>query len=338
MLVYFDGSAPADPVLRPPAIVTRPLGPGGRRGVVWSERVLPAAARADGVSVFFAPAYSCPLSLEVPRVVTVHDMSFFSAPHDFGMIDGLRRRVLVAASLRAAHTVLAVSDFGKREIEALFPDVRGRVVHIPHGPDDDLPPPISRDAARAALGVDGPMILTVGAILNRRQFPTLVRAVGRLRHRHPDVTLHVIGENRTRPALDLARVAADAGMAGRVRLAGFVDDEALAFRYAAADVAVFLSDYEGFGLPVLESMARGVPVVVSRPPAMGEIFGEAAIVVEPRDETSVSRAIERVLDDDALKADLVRRGRALAARHSWQDAADRTWRCLAEAAASTGGV
>jgi alpha-1,3-rhamnosyl/mannosyltransferase len=162
--------------------------------------------------------------------------------------------------------------------------------------------------------------------------------VGRLRHRHPDVTLHVIGENRTRPSLDLARVAADAGMAGRVRLEGFVDDQALALRYAAADVAVFLSDYEGFGLPVLEAMARGVAVVVSRPPAMGEIFGEAAIVAEPRDETSVSEAVESVLESETLRADLVRRGRALAARHSWQDAADRTWQCLAEAAGSTGRV
>jgi len=124
----------------------------------------------------------------------------------------------------------------------------------------------------------------------------------------------------------------DAGLAGSVRLAGFVDDDALALRYAAADVAVFLSDYEGFGLPALEAMARGVPVVASGAPALGEIFGEAALLVEPRDEGAVAGAIQRVLENPALRADLIRRGRALAARYSWKEAADQTWRRLAAAA------
>jgi glycosyltransferase involved in cell wall biosynthesis len=111
-----------------------------------------------------------------------------------------------------------------------------------------------------------------------------------------------------------------------------VDEAALALRYAAADVAVFLSDYEGFGLPALEAMARGVPVVASRAPALGEIFGEAALLVEPRDERAVAAAMERILNDRELRADLVRRGRALASRFSWKDTAERTWRCLVSAA------
>ena len=319
-------------MLGSPSIVVRALGGGGRRGVAWSERVVPGAARADGVDAFFGPAYTVPLSLDVPRVVTVHDVSFFSAPHDFGVLDGLRRRALVAAGMRAARFVLVVSAFTRREIEGLFPELRGRVVHIPHGSDDDLPPPVDRHAARAALGVNGPMILTVGTILNRRPLPTLLRAAGRLRSRWPQLTVHVVGENRTRPLLDVDRVAEEAGMAERVRIDGFVDDAALALRYAAADVAVFLSDYEGFGLPALEAMARGVPVVASRAPALGEIFGEAALLVEPRDEQDVAGAIDRILGDRALRADMVQRGRILAARFSWPEAAQRTWQCLVSAA------
>jgi glycosyltransferase involved in cell wall biosynthesis len=332
MFVYFDGPPPADAVLRSTSIVSRPLGAGGTRGIAWSERVVPDAARADGVDVFFGPAYTLPLALDVPRVVAVHDVSFFSASHDFGVLDGLRRRIRTAASMRAARYVLACSDFTRREIEGLFPDVRGRVVHIPLGADDDLPPAGDRAAARAALGVNGPMILTVGAILNRRPLPTLLRAAGLLRPRWPELAVHVVGENRTRPRLDFDRVVDDAGLHGRVRLDGFVDDAALALRYAAADVAVFLSDYEGFGLPALEAMARGVPVVASRAPSLGEIFGEAALLVEPRDERDVAGAIERILGDPALGADLVRRGRALAGRFSWKETAERTWRCLTAAA------
>jgi glycosyltransferase involved in cell wall biosynthesis len=121
-------------------------------------------------------------------------------------------------------------------------------------------------------------------------------------------------------------------MDGSVRLEGFLDDDALARWYAAADVCVFLSDYEGFGLPALESMARGVPVVASRAPALGEIFAEAALLADPRDEREVAEAIGRVLADPALRIDLAARGRALAARFSWADAARRTWTCLAAAA------
>lgn len=334
LLVYFDGPAPPDPVLGLPGITPRPLGAGGRRGLWWSERIVPAEARRDAVDVFFAPAYTCPLSLELPRVTVVHDVSFFALPHDFGIVDGLRRRATVAASMRASRVVVTVSDFSRREIERLFPDLRGRVVAIPHGPDDDLPPGPSREAARAALGLAGPMVLTVGAILNRRPLPILLRAAAALRPEWSGLEVVVVGDNRTHPRQDLALAVEDATMAGRVRLEGFVDDAALALRYAAADVAVFLSDYEGFGLPALEAMARGVPVVASRAPALGEIFAEAALLVDPRDERDVARAIGRVLREPALRDDLVRRGRALAARFSWTEAARRTWQCLAGAAAA----
>jgi glycosyltransferase involved in cell wall biosynthesis len=319
-------------VLARPGIEPKAVGRGGHRGLRWSERILPPVAGGDGLDVFFAPAYTCPLCLEVPRVTVVHDVSFFARPEDFGLLDGIRRRETVSASIRASRLVLTVSDFSRREIERFFPEARGRVIAIPHGADDDLPPAPGRDDARRALGVPGPVILTVGAILNRRPLPTLLRAAAALRPRFPALTVAVVGENRTQPPADLGRAVADAAMEGRVRLEGFLDDAALARWYAAADVFVFLSDYEGFGLPALEAMARGVPVVASRAPALGEIFAEAALLADPRDEREVADAIGRALSDDGLRADLVARGRALAARFSWAEAARRTWECLASAA------
>jgi len=100
----------------------------------------------------------------------------------------------------------------------------------------------------------------------------------------------------------------------------------------AVGVAVFLSDYEGFGLGVLEAMARGIPTVVSRAPAMGEIYADAAVLVDPRDPLAVAGAVERVLDDPALRARLVERGRTLAAGFSWAATAAATRAVLAEAA------
>jgi len=334
LFVYFNGPPAADPILAHPALRLRPVGDGRARGFAWQERTLPAAARADRLDVFFSPAYSCPLSLDVPRVTAVHDLSFFAHPQDFGFADALRRRLLVAASLRASRRLLVCSDFTRRELVRLFPDVAPRAVHVPLGPDDDLPPPPDRGAARQRLRLSGPLVLTVGAVLNRRCLPELLRATALLRRSQPDVVLDVVGENRTQPRLDLRALVQQAGLAGRARLSGFVDEAGLAERYAAADAAVFLSEYEGFGLPALEAAARGVPLVVSRAPSLGEIFGAAALVVDPHDEREVAAALDSLLRDAPLRDRLREAGRALAARYSWAETAARTRAALAEAAAS----
>jgi glycosyltransferase involved in cell wall biosynthesis len=332
IVAYFNGPPPEDPLLGSPRLTTRAVGPGGARGLVWEQRLLPAAARADALDVFFSPAYTCPLGLDVPRVTTVHDLSFFALPHEFGLRDGMQRRALVGASVRASARVLGQSDFTRRELCAWFPDAAARVRTVALGPDDDLPPAPPRETARARLGARGPVLITVGSIFNRRCLPELLRAAALLAPRRPGLRLEVVGENRSHPPLDVGALVERLGLGGRVHLSGFLDDAELALRYAAADVAVFLSDYEGFGLGVLEAMARGLPTVVSRAPAMGEIYAGAALLVDPRDPLAVAAAVARVLDEDALRASLVERGRALAARFSWARTAAATRAVLAEAA------
>jgi glycosyltransferase involved in cell wall biosynthesis len=332
LFVYFNGPPALDPVLDHAAVRKRPLGDGCARGLVWQEWLLPSAARGDALDVFFSPAYSCPLRLDRPRVTAVHDLSFFAHPQDFTFADALRRRALVAASLRASRLVPVCSEFTARELARLFPDLAPRAVHIPLGADADLLAPPPRAAARAALGLRGPLVLSVGAILNRRCVPELLRAIARLRARHPDVVVDLVGENRTHPALDLAALVSGLDLRAHVRLSGFVSDRELAQRYAAADVFVALSEYEGFGLPALEAAAHSLPLVVGRPPSLGEIFRDAALIVDPRDEDAITRAIDLVLKDEATRTRLVAASRALAARHSWAETARRTREALLEAA------
>jgi glycosyltransferase involved in cell wall biosynthesis len=332
LVVYTDGPAPPDPVLGHPGVRTRALGRGGSRGVVFQQWTLPRAARGDGLDVFFSPAYSCPLRLHVPRVTAVHDLSFFACPEDFTPTDALRRRVLTAASLRASRRLPVCSQFTARELVRLFPDLADRVVHVPLAAADELPAPPPRAEARAALGLTGPLVLCVGAILNRRCLPELLRAVARLRDRHPGLLLDVVGEERTHPRLELAARLAALDLGASVRLSGYVDDAALAIRYAAADALVALSEYEGFGLPPLEAAARGVPLVVGRPPSLGEIFRDASLLVDPRDEAAIAAALHCVLADAPTRGRLLAAGRALAARHSWADTAERTRALLLEAA------
>jgi glycosyltransferase involved in cell wall biosynthesis len=330
LLLYFRGH----PVPLPPSPATlqsRTVGAATTRGLVWQERDLPAAARQDHLDVFFAPGYACPLRLDLPRVTAVHDVSFFNWPQDFALAEAMRRRWWVGRSLAASKRVLTISDFSRREIVALMPELAGRVVTTPLGSDDDLTPAPEREIARARLGLRGPLVLTVGSIFNRRRLPELLRAIARVAPRFPGLLLDVVGENRTHPRLDLQRLSRELGIHAHVRLSGFVDEAALAERYAAADVAVFLSEYEGFGLPPLEAAARGVPLIVSSRPALSEIFGSAALVADPLDVDGVAAALARLLTSPPLRAELAGRGHALAARHSWTVTASLTRATLDEA-------
>jgi glycosyltransferase involved in cell wall biosynthesis len=331
LIVYFNGPALQDPVLAQAGVEERVCGGRPLRGLIWQEWALPRAVTRDRPDVFFSPAYVCPLRLRIPRVVAVHDMSFFSLPDDFSPVDALRRRLLVGASMRACARIVTISEFTRREIAWRFPDLAPRVRAIPVGADDDLPPPPARDEARRRLCLSGPLLVTVGSILNRRRIPLLLLALLRLLPRWPTLTLDIVGDNRTEPRIDLESLVERLGLSRRVRLSGFVEETSLADRYAAADVAVFLSEYEGFGLPPLEAMARGVPVVASRRPAMGEVLRDAALLVEPREVEAVAEAIARVLGEPSLRSALVRKGRELAGRHSWRAAAEATWRVLSEA-------
>lgn len=332
LVAYFNGNAPADSILSGARIELRPLGDGRQRGLLWQQRTLLAAARCDALDVFFSPAYTCPLRLPVGRLTTVHDLSFFALPQEFALLDGLRRRLLVAASLRASERVIAVSDFTRREIALRFPALAKRVLHIPHGPDDDLPPAPPRHQARARLGVSGPLLLTVGTLFHRRCIPELLRAVAKLTRRWPELRLHVIGENRAHPYRDFSQLADELGVSAQVRFPGFVSERALADHYAAADVAIALSQYEGFGMPALEALARGVPLVAADRPALDEVVGDAGLLVDPRDPSAIADAVARLLEGEALRRSLVARGRARAASHSWPQTARRTREALRAAA------
>jgi glycosyltransferase involved in cell wall biosynthesis len=331
-VAYFNGPAPADPVLDHPRVVRRSIGDAPVRGLTWQERRLPAAAASDRLDVFFSPAYACPLRLRVPRVTTVHDLSFFSWPEDTGTFEGLRRRLLVAASVRASARLLVDCDFGRRELVARFPDAAPRVTVVPLGSDDDLVPGPPRDEARRALGVAGPRILSVGSIFNRRRLPVLLEALAQVRRTGLDATLDVVGDNRTSPLVDFPLLARTLGVEDAVSFHGFLPEDDLARRYAAADVFVFLSEYEGFGLPVLEAMRRGLPVVTSTRPSLGELFAGAAMLVNPTDADALAAGLGYLLRSPRQREDLAERGRERASRFSWRACAEQTLAVLGAAA------
>jgi glycosyltransferase involved in cell wall biosynthesis len=267
------------------------------RDTVWYPVGLPCAAR--GADVLHCPTYRAPLFSTVPLVVTVHDLALFRHPGAFNRWSRLYGRRMIPRVLRAAGRVIAVSEFTRRELVQLFrvPEERLRV--IPNAVDETF--------VAEGPAADGDYVLAVGTLEPRKNLQRVAAAARRL-----GVELRVVG------ASGWGRVELDGD---GVRWLGRVPDEELARLYRGARCVAYASVYEGFGIPVLEAMACGAPVVTSRGGAMEEVADGAAVLVDPLDSASIAAGIERAAAEREL---LGRRGLERARQFTWKAVADAT--------------
>lgn len=287
---------------------------------------LPWAARRDKLELLHA-TYTLPPALPCPGIVTVHDISFRLFPRAFSPRDRLVLSLAVAHSVRAAATIITISESSRRDIVRLYRVPEERVTAIPLAASARFQP--VTDAARLAgvrqrYNLPADYILAVGNLQPRKNLPRLLRAYAELK-RHDDAVpdLVLAGKALWRES-DVYRAAETLGLAGAIVFTGYVSDDDLVALYAGAHCFVYPSLYEGFGLPVLEAMACGTPVIASGTSSLPEVVGDAGLTINPLDVAELARAIRRLIDDDALRARLRVMGLARAATFSWTATARRT--------------
>jgi len=264
---------------------------------------LPRTLRRLGAALVHTQ-YALPFRCPCPAVVTIHDLSF-----EHGLMGRRDRLVFERVVPRAARTaarVLTVSERTKRDLVEHYGIPPERIVVTPNGVDPAFHP--ATQAAPAAR----PYALAVGAIQERKNQRAALAAA-----RDGGLELVVVG-----PVKD-ERAAAELREGG-ARLEGYVEVERLAELYRGAACLVQSSRYEGFGLPVVEAMAAGLPVVCSRDTALAEVAGDAASLVDPHDVNGLAHAVERVLEDRALAAELRRKGLERSRAFEWSTTAERT--------------
>jgi glycosyltransferase involved in cell wall biosynthesis len=286
--------------------------------------VLPAGAARRGLDVVHGLANVIPpIAPTVATVVTIHDLIWTRHPETMGWRGTIGMRVAAPVSGRAADRVIAVSAAARNDIVATLGIPRDKVDVAHHGVDvpADAPfTPASELRDRLGLG-DDPVVLCTAGLRSHKNVGGLVEAHARLRSSRARLVL--VGHDGGAGS-DVRAHAARAGVEQRVHLTGWASDADLEGLYRLADCFVLPSFEEGFGLPVLEAMARGVPVACSDTSSLPEVAGDAALLFDPRDSSAIAGAIDRLLDDPDLRAALAERGRARAGRFTWAASAEAT--------------
>jgi glycosyltransferase involved in cell wall biosynthesis len=313
-------------------LVVSPMQSAWRPGRLMLEQTwVPRVAEAVKADVIHSPGYTAPLISRARRVTTIHDMNYKRHPEDLSWAE---RTVYATLIPRVAHTsrrVIALTEAARTDIVRWTGVPARKVTVVYSAARSDWPGEPSADAERvAAAGVAEPFVLSVAAAYPHKNLGRLVGALPVRTNDDALITLVIVGL-KGRASAEVR--AASAGRPNQVRVLGWVDDALLASLYRRSLALAFPSLYEGFGLPILEAMALGVPVVTSHMGAMAEVAGDAAELVNPFEVESIRLGMQRVICDQAYRHELRRRGVRRAAQFTWTATAQGTLRVYTEAAA-----
>lgn len=298
------------------------------RRLAWEQTLFPRLIRQSGANLLHSPHYTVPLRLPIPTVVTFHDMTFFTHPHLHTLPKRLFFPWMMRRSAKKTNYLIADSENTRRDAIRLLsiPPEKIETVHL--GYEDIFRPldnPELLAATRQKYRLPEKFLLYTGAIEPRKNVSLLLTVFEQLAQRGLEQDLVLAGNLGWMYESVLSQIE---GMAARKRVhrLGHVAYTELPPIYNLADVFVYPSIYEGFGLPPLEAMACGVPVITSNISSMPEFVGNAGILVPPDDETALMQAIERVLQDASLRRRLAVEGPRQASHFTWQHTAQKTLR------------
>ena len=292
----------------------------------WWSIGLPRYLKQNPVDIFHGTNYEVPLWNRKRNVLTVHDLSIFTHPDNHEPRIARRARRRLPIMLRSAAMIITPTEAMKRELSERFRIEPDRIAVTPEAPRSNFRPlPITEAAAiRKRLGIEDDFILFVGTIEPRKNLLTLARAFDRILRETDGRPQLVIAGGAGWLSGDLHRFLRQVDFGDRLRVTGYLDDEDLRGLYSSCKLFIYPSLYEGFGLPPLEAMACGAPVVASRIPALIETLGDNARLVDPLNQNELAKSIVELLSNETARQKMSSAGLKHAAGFSWNETARRT--------------
>jgi glycosyltransferase involved in cell wall biosynthesis len=283
----------------------------------WFEHILlPKAAKQDKVDIFFSPSYILPfkMSEKIKTAVAIHDLSYEAHPEWYSWQNRILLRWIGKKSARKADIIFTCSEFSKNEVLKYYRIAADKIKVIYLAADEKFTqnPAIKKQK----------LIFYVGAIFNRRFIPQIIQAFKKIKNKLPDYQLLIAGPNYTYPHMDIKSGES-------IIYNNYIDEKDLVYLYNSASLFVWLSSYEGFGLPPLEAMACGTPVLSNKKTSLSEVLGDYPISVEnPKDIDEISEKMLKVLSNEQLSDGLIKKGLEQAQKFSWQKTAKETLKIL----------
>jgi glycosyltransferase involved in cell wall biosynthesis len=299
------------------------------RLLAWHQWQVPRRVRRDAIAVYHSACSVGPLMSACPVVLSVHDATLLTMQSQYGPADRVYHRVFSVVAARRACAVLVPTYSARESIAHVYRIPLDRLHVTPHGvsPAFAPVPAVGQDAVLRKYGIDRPYVLFVGAEPPRKNLTRLVRAFAHVAARPEHASLRLVLAGPPEPRDPAARRAVDdLGLAERVVRSGPVPDEDLPALYSAASCLAYPSLSEGFGLPVVEAMATGTPVLTSDRSSMAEVAGGAALLVDPESTDAIADGLASLLGNQDLARDLAHRGRERSRDFTWE----RTARATAE--------
>lgn len=303
----------------------------------WTQARLSAEMWRHPPEALFIPAHTLPPIHPKKVVTTCHDVAFLRLPRAYDWPALKYHKFAIKFAVRHAEKIIAVSEFTKQELMEFFRISPDRISVVPNGYNNDRYKLIEDKEAIAGVlakyNLSRPYLLYVGRLEAKKNTPGLIRAFNILKKsseflvQNSQLKLVLVGQ----PGVGFKKVSEailENNLSSEVIMPGWVGEEDLPYLISGAAAFIFPSFYEGFGIPVLEAMACGTPVVASGIPVIREVAGEAAYLFDPYSPENIAEGISRVLTDDHLREDLKIRGLVRAARFSWARCAKETYEVL----------
>ncbi len=322
----YDGQGPSNPGLVSGQSFHTSVLPGS--GQMWKQVRLPLALRRDKIDVFHSMTSTIPLARPCPTVVTVCDLFFEAHPELAPAKTRFKMRRLFSYAARHADRVIAISETTKRDLMRFYGTPEDRISVIYPGLNPfyrRLDPVKDGEKSKAVLseyGISRPFLLHVGGMTENRNIGGLLDALAKLKQAGSRPKLVLVG--RSFWGFDLKTELAKRLLCDDVVEIKYAPNEDLRVLYNEADVLLLPSLYEGFGLPIIEAMACGTPVITSNLSAMPEAAGDAGLLIDPHDSVAIAKAIESVMEDKTLRDKLVVKGLEHSKSFSWLTNAART--------------
>lgn len=291
--------------------------------------LLPSSLKQDRADFFFSPFYLRPLFCPVRSAIVLHDISYEAHPEWFDHKSQFVLKTLSRFSAGKADLIFTVSEYSKQEIIRYYGTPEDKIEVTPLAPDSNFR--LEEDAekiaeARRRYGLDH-FILCVGTIFSRRHIPEIIEAFSRYAEKDQRYELMIVGKNKTYPFVDIDAMIGDADAslgAERIKRIDFASEEDLRALYSTADAVMYLSDYEGFGLPVVEAQSFGRPVITSRNTSLIEVGGDSVEFVRENSAEAILESLEKVLGDDSYRTSLIEAGKENLQRFDWKRCAGKT--------------